>query len=217
MNIENTKENDWNSIVLIGEILNKPEYFYEVFDRTYFIMNMKVKIKDEKFVNLPIVIDDMEYKIDDYKENQIVFVKGIIKTERIIDENNKEKLRKLQMYVKPRVIEFLDNNKIKTLNNAIIQGYICSKIVLKPSNNGKEKLALLVASNKEDMSNYIRCFVIGQRAMLLKKYKKGEKIELHGHIEYNEIRKEHQLFVKWCDKTDSGYVNKDGYQFGEIN
>lgn len=120
------------------------------------------------------------------------------------------------MYIKPRIIDQVEFDNLKKLNNAIIQGYVCNKIEIKKNYNGKERLALLVASNMEDTSNYIRCFIIGERAEKLKDIKLNEKIELHGHIEYNEIRKEHQLFVKWCDKTDNGYINKDGYQFGII-
>lgn len=206
-------QNDWNSIVLRGEIEEEPSiYCYNSKENTTnYLINLKVKTKGEQFTVIPVLLPTNAENIDDYKSERGLFVKGTVITHRVYDEKSDKNV--LKTIVRSRVIDFLEEG-YKPLNSVIVTGYLVSKEEIWQNVNGSEYIVFLVASNRNDKSNYIRCLAKFDRAHYIDEMEVGEKIEIHGFMYQNFQRKDYTVKSLWIKGFDKPYRNKAGVLFG---
>jgi len=206
-------QNDWNSIVLRGEIEEEPKpYCYNSKKKTTnYLVSIKVKTRGNRYSSIPVILPESIEDISSFSQGSKVFIKGILGTHRVYDE--KLDKNRIRIMVKAFKAEIL--SEFKPLNSVIIEGFLVSKMDLMKNRRGESTIIFLIASNNEDSSNYIRCSAEGERADFIDKMNIGDRINIHGFIYKNLNRDEYLVKTFWLNGFDKAYRNKDGFLFGE--
>lgn len=216
-------QENWNSYVIRGTVCSNLEYLYEVTEKTYY--EFKVKLQDGLVVS--VWITDDRFDLDKITVGTNIFVKGILRSERRQEEFDPSDHKTLILGLEADIVDYLDDN-YKGLNNVILQGYLCSKLREGVTKSGKKFINVLMAANKdEDIANYIPCSFYGELASVVSGYEIGKKIEVHGPLRMRVIKKKcedgsiiekesNYIQGTWLDTYSKGYINKDGYIFGNV-
>lgn len=141
-----------------------------------------------------------------YKENDLVFLKGNVRSYSYKVENNHNKVN-IYVFTYFDVPEEDDSNKV------LLEGRICKIDTLRKTKQGKNNIHFIVANNivsensDKRLNSYIPCIAWGSLAKEISKLKVSDKVRVVGELHSRECRKStddgdyqcwiaHEIFVK---------------------
>ena len=182
--MENYSEN--NYVEIGGKINSKLEFSHEIYDEKFYKFFIETKRLSNSVDKLPIIISERLIDIDELEIGKLVNIKGQFRS---YNKQNDGK-SKLVLSVFARDIEFCEDEKILTLNNANFMGYICKQPIYRKTPLGREIADVLIAVNRSyKKSDYIPCILGGRNAKFCEKIEIGTPVKLSGRIQSRNYEK----------------------------
>lgn len=180
---DNRVEN--NAVILVGEVVRKPEYTHKVLGTKFYIFDLSVPRTSGTIDKIPVMVSDKMCYIEDIQNGDLIKVKGQFRSYNKRDE----KRSRLILSVFAFEISNLEED-LNGVNDIEMKGYICKEPTYRITPNGREISDLLIATNRAyGNSDYIPCIAWGSNAKYVAKLPIGTHIKLQGRIQSREYEK----------------------------
>lgn len=204
--MENYMDN--NNVEIGGEIIEEMKFSHEIYDEKFYKFLIKTKRLSEYEDILPVIISERLVNLEDIKVGKIVKISGQFRSYNLQTETRNRLL--LSIFVKE--IEFTEDEKVLTLNDANFVGYICKEPVYRKTPLGREIADVLIAINRTyKKSDYVPCILWGRNAKFCETLNVGDLVKLNGRIQsrtYEKKNPDGEIMKKTAYEVS---VSKFGY------
>lgn len=204
--MENYMDN--NNVEIGGEIIEEIKFSHEIYDEKFYKFLIKTKRLSEYEDILPVIISERLVNLEDIKIGKIVKISGQFRSYNLQTETRNRLL--LSIFVKE--IEFTEDEKVLTLNDANFVGYICKEPVYRKTPLGREIADVLIAINRTyKKSDYVPCILWGRNAKFCETLNVGDLVKLNGRIQsrtYEKKNPDGEIMKKTAYEVS---VSKFGY------
>ncbi len=204
--MENYMDN--NNVEIGGEIIEEIKFSHEIYDEKFYKFLIKTKRLSEYEDILPVIISERLVNLEDIKVGKIVKISGQFRSYNLQTETRNRLL--LSIFVKE--IEFTEDEKVLTLNDANFVGYICKEPVYRKTPLGREIADVLIAINRTyKKSDYVPCILWGRNAKFCETLNVGDLVKLNGRIQsrtYEKKNPDGEIMKKTAYEVS---VSKFGY------
>lgn len=204
--MENYMDN--NNVEIGGEIIEEIKFSHEIYDEKFYKFLIKTKRLSEYEDILPVIISERLVNLEDIKVGKIVKISGQFRSYNLQTETRNRLL--LSIFVKE--IEFTEDEKVLTLNDANFVGYICKEPVYRKTPLGREIADVLIAINRTyKKSDYVPCILWGRNAKFCETLNIGDLVKLNGRIQsrtYEKKNPDGEIMKKTAYEVS---VSKFGY------
>jgi len=204
--VENYMDN--NNVEIGGEIIEEIKFSHEIYDEKFYKFLIKTKRLSEYEDILPVIISERLVNLEDIKVGKIVKISGQFRSYNLQTETRNRLL--LSIFVKE--IEFTEDEKVLTLNDANFVGYICKEPVYRKTPLGREIADVLIAINRTyKKSDYVPCILWGRNAKFCETLNVGDLVKLNGRIQsrtYEKKNPDGEIMKKTAYEVS---VSKFGY------
>lgn len=177
-----------NSIMLVGEIIAKPEYSHETFKEKFYTVNIAVKRLSGDLDILEVMLSEKIVDIESLKIGDKYYIEGSIRSFNKYVEN--EERRRLVLNVFAKQITNKVEEYDEFLNNVELEGHICKKPIYRKTPFDREISDILLAVNRQyGKSDYLPCIAWGRNARQASNLEVGTKIKLTGRMQSREYIK----------------------------
>jgi len=199
---------DNNNVEIGGEIIEEIKFSHEIYDEKFYKFLIKTKRLSEYEDILPVIISERLVNLEDIKVGKIVKISGQFRSYNLQTETRNRLL--LSIFVKE--IEFTEDEKVLTLNDANFVGYICKEPVYRKTPLGREIADVLIAINRTyKKSDYVPCILWGRNAKFCETLNVGDLVKLNGRIQsrtYEKKNPDGEIMKKTAYEVS---VSKFGY------
>jgi len=179
--ITNYTEN--NYLVLIGEIISDKTFSHEIYGESFYLFNLEVPRLSGNADIIPITISERLIANFDLSIGKKVVVEGQFRSYNSY-ENERNRLV-LTVFAKD-IIEYKEQEeeKEKTSNEVVLNGYICKKPIYRQTPFGREIADILLAVNRAyNKSDYIPCIAWGRNARFCENMEVGTEVKIVGRVQ----------------------------------
>lgn len=182
--MENYLEN--NKVFIGGRVVEKPELSHEVYGEKFYHFSVKTDRLSEQEDILPVIISERVTNIEDISVGDMVQISGQFRSYNMPSETR----NKLVLSIFVKELEYTDDEKILSVNNAVLEGYICKNPIYRKTPLGREIADILVAVNRTyKKSDYIPCILWGRNAKYCENLEIGTKVSIEGRIQSRNYEK----------------------------
>ncbi len=182
--MENYLEN--NKVFIGGRVVEKPELSHEVYGEKFYRFSVKTDRLSEQEDILPVIISERVTNIEDISVGDMVQISGQFRSYNMPSETR----NKLVLSIFVKELEYTDDEKILSVNNAVLEGYICKNPIYRKTPLGREIADILVAVNRTyKKSDYIPCILWGRNAKYCENLEIGTKVSIEGRIQSRNYEK----------------------------
>lgn len=204
--MENYMDN--NNVEIGGEIIEEIRFSHEIYDEKFYKFLIKTKRLSDYEDILPVIISERLVNLEEIKVGKIVKISGQFRSYNLQTETRNRLL--LSIFVKE--IEFTEDEKVLTLNDANFVGYICKEPVYRKTPLGREIADVLIAINRTyKKSDYVPCILWGRNAKFCETLNVGDLVKLNGRIQsrtYEKKNPDGEIMKKTAYEVS---VSKFGY------
>lgn len=204
--MENYMDN--NNVEIGGEIIEEIKFSHEIYDEKFYKFLIKTKRLSDYEDILPVIISERLVNLEEIKIGKIVKISGQFRSYNLQTETRNRLL--LSIFVKE--IEFTEDEKVLTLNDANFVGYICKEPVYRKTPLGREIADVLIAINRTyKKSDYVPCILWGRNAKFCETLNVGDLVKLNGRIQsrtYEKKNPDGEIMKKTAYEVS---VSKFGY------
>ncbi len=191
---------DNNNVEIGGEIIEEAKFSHEIYDEKFYKFLIKTKRLSDYEDILPVIISERLVNLEEIKIGKIVKISGQFRSYNLQTETRNRLL--LSIFVKE--IEFTEDDKVLTLNDANFIGYICKEPVYRKTPLGREIADVLIAINRTyKKSDYVPCILWGRNAKFCETLNVGDLVKLNGRIQSRTYEKK---------ITDGEIIKKTAYE-----
>lgn len=177
---------DNNNVEIGGEIIEEVKFSHEIYDEKFYKFLIKTKRLSDYEDILPVIISERLVNLEEIQIGRIVKISGQFRSYNLQTETRNRLL--LSIFVKE--IEFTEDEKVLTLNDANFIGYICKEPVYRKTPLGREIADVLIAINRTyKKSDYIPCILWGRNAKFCETLSVGDLVKLNGRIQSRTYEK----------------------------
>lgn len=199
---------DDNNVEIGGEIIEEIKFSHEIYDEKFYKFLIKTKRLSDYEDILPVIISERLVNLEEIKIGKIVKISGQFRSYNLQTETRNRLL--LSIFVKE--IEFTEDEKVLTLNDANFVGYICKEPVYRKTPLGREIADVLIAINRTyKKSDYVPCILWGRNAKFCETLNVGDLVKLNGRIQsrtYEKKNPDGEIMKKTAYEVS---VSKFGY------
>lgn len=204
--MENYMDN--NNVEIGGEIIEEIKFSHEIYDEKFYKFLIKTKRLSDYEDILPVIISERLVNLEEIKIGKLVKISGQFRSYNLQTETRNRLL--LSIFVKE--IEFTEDEKVLTLNDANFVGYICKEPVYRKTPLGREIADVLIAINRTyKKSDYVPCILWGRNAKFCETLNVGDLVKLNGRIQsrtYEKKNPDGEIMKKTAYEVS---VSKFGY------
>ncbi len=191
--MENYLEN--NRVLIGGEIIEEAVFSHEIYGEKFYRFTIKTRRLSNQEDILPVIISERMLSLDDIKIGKYVKVIGQFRSYNMPTETKNKLI--LSIFVKE--IEFTEDEKVLSINEAIFEGFICKSPIYRKTPLGREIADVLIAVNRTyRKSDYIPCILWGRNAKYCETLEIGTPVKIEGRIQSRNYEK----------KLDNGEIIK---------
>lgn len=199
---------DNNNVEIGGEIIEEIKFSHEIYDEKFYKFLIKTKRLSDYEDILPVIISERLVNLEEIKIGKLVKISGQFRSYNLQTETRNRLL--LSIFVKE--IEFTEDEKVLTLNDANFVGYICKEPVYRKTPLGREIADVLIAINRTyKKSDYVPCILWGRNAKFCETLNVGDLVKLNGRIQsrtYEKKNPDGEIMKKTAYEVS---VSKFGY------
>ena len=186
--ITNYTEN--NYLVLIGKIISDKTFSHEIYGESFYLFNLEVPRLSGNEDIIPITISERLIANFDLTIGKKVVVEGQFRSYNSY-ENERNRLV-LTVFAKD-IMEYNEEEeeqKEKTSNEVVLNGYICKKPIYRQTPFGREIADILLAVNRAyNKSDYIPCIAWGRNARFCDNMEVGTEVKVVGRVQSRTYEK----------------------------
>lgn len=186
--ITNYTEN--NYLVLIGNIVSDKTFSHEIYGESFYLFNLEVPRLSGNEDIIPITISERLIANFDLSIGRKVVVEGQFRSYNSY-ENERNRLV-LTVFAKD-IMEYNEEpeeQKEKTSNEVVLNGYICKKPIYRQTPFGREIADILLAVNRAyNKSDYIPCIAWGRNARFCENMEVGTEVKVVGRVQSRTYEK----------------------------
>lgn len=196
--MENYLEN--NKVLIGGEIISEAEFSHEIYGEKFLKFTVKTKRLSNQEDIIPVIISERMVKKEEIELGRYVKISGQFRSYNMQTETK----NKLVLSVFVKQIEFTEDEKVLSLNEASFEGYICKTPIYRKTPLGREIADVLIAVNRTyKKSDYIPCILWGRNAKYCENLEIGTKVKIEGRIQSRKYEKKIE---------DSKVIKKTAYE-----
>ena len=182
MGNEYMREN--NVVNLCGVITSKPEFSHSFYGDNFYIFDMNVKRLSGVEDSIPVLVSDRLFTIEELTVGANIRVNGQFRS---FNNRSDDGKGHLILSVFAFEIYFTDDD---TMNEVVLDGYICKEPIYRKTPLGREIADLLIAVNRSyGKSDYIPCICWGRNARFASGFGVKSHVRIHGRIQSREYDK----------------------------
>ncbi len=178
------KENENNKMRLIGKIVSKPKYAYEIQGEGFFEFDVAVERLSGTTDVIPATISErllMGKRID---VGETIYAVGQFRSFNKV-ENGRSRL-KLTAFIQ----ELLPVADSENTNRITLKGYVCKPPIYRTTPSDREIADVMIAVNRAyNKSDYIPCVIWGRNARFASTLALGDMIAVSGRLQSREYQK----------------------------
>lgn len=186
--ITNYTEN--NYLVLIGNIVSDKTFSHEIYGESFYLFNLEVPRLSGNEDIIPITISERLIAKFDLSIGRKVVVEGQFRSYNSY-ENERNRLV-LTVFAKD-IMEYKEEpeeQKEKTSNEVVLNGYVCKKPIYRQTPFGREIADILLAVNRAyNKSDYIPCIAWGRNARFCENMEVGTEVKIVGRVQSRTYEK----------------------------
>lgn len=178
--------NDNNNVEIAGRVSKLPEINHEAFDEKFYKLYVKTKRLSEFDDEIPIIISERLFDINNIAIDEIIHIKGQIRSYNKFEDGRS----KLVIYIFAKDLEKIEDENMLTLNEVTFIGHICKKPIYRKTPLGREIADILVAVNRTfKKSDYVPSILWGRNAKFCETLDVGTKVKLVGRFQSRNYEK----------------------------
>lgn len=175
-----------NKVLIGGEIVENPVLSHEVYGEKFYRFAVKTRRLSEQDDILPVVVSERIVNEEEIIVGRKVQMIGQFRSYNM----PKEDKTKLVLVIFVKELDFTDDDKVLSLNDANLEGFICKNPIYRKTPLGREIADILVAVNRTyNRSDYIPCILWGRNAKYCENLKVGTKVNVEGRIQSRTYEK----------------------------
>jgi primosomal replication protein N len=173
-----------SDVILIGDVVGKPEFYYETKDEQFYKFMIKVKRLSDAYDELPVVVpSSMVGEGNPIEEGAHLKVLGTYKSYNLINGEKRKLLLNVYAY---SIEETQDDYK----NGISMTGYLCKVADLRETPLGRVIIDCTMAVNRSGgRSDYIPTIAWGGLANSIEKIGVGASVTVEGRIQSRKYHK----------------------------
>ncbi len=182
--MENYLEN--NRVLIGGEIIEEAVFSHEIYGEKFYKFTIKTRRLSNQEDILPVIISERMLNLEGIKIGKYVKVIGQFRSYNMPTETKNKLI--LSIFVKE--IEFTEDEKVLSINEAIFEGFICKSPIYRKTPLGREIADVLIAVNRTyKKSDYIPCILWGRNAKYCETLEIGTPVKIEGRIQSRNYEK----------------------------
>lgn len=206
INLENL-EIETNKVNIVGKISTKFSFDHELFGEKFFRFNVETDRFSGTVDTVPCLISERMIDVQKDLTGTVVTIEGSIRTYNKYLPDRRSKLI-LNVFVK-EIEEFTSCTEY-TVNDVVLDGYLCKEPIYRKTPNNREIADVLLAVNRPyTKSDYIPCITWGRNARYISHLPVGTRIVVKGRLQSREYFKkisEEETVVKTAYEVSIGYI-----------
>ena len=178
--------NNLNQNSLTGMISEPVTYSHEIYGEKFFETVLKIPRGNEKEDLIPVVVPDRVTDVTGLSENQIVSVRGQLRSYNHEDGD----LHFLSHRVFAESVSAFSGKTVKFEDRVKLEGYVCTQPSYRITPGGKQITGFLLAVNRLfDRADYISCICWGRNAVYASGFETGAFLRVEGRLQSRGYRK----------------------------
>ncbi len=175
-----------NTVNIIGKIVSEQEFSHEVYGEGFYKFNIESQRLSEIPDIIPVTISERLCDRSVLCPEVAVNIVGQLRSyNNYFDSKNR-----LIMTVFAKDVEILEQDKIKSMNQIYLNGFVCKKPVYRKTPFGREISDILIAVNRAyGKSDYIPLIAWGRNARFGGSLSVGDNIQIWGRIQSRKYQK----------------------------
>ncbi|MFV0519823.1 MAG: single-stranded DNA-binding protein [Lachnospirales bacterium] len=171
-----------NTVTVSGTVVTLPVLNHNVYGENFYTFKVSIKRLSDNYDIIPVLVSERLINISTLKLDVYLEIEGQMRSYN--NYSQEEGKNKLVLMVFARQIDIYDIYNDNSINEVILDGYICKAPVYRMTPFGREISDILVAVNRNyNKSDYIPCIAWGRNAKYSKDLIVGTNIKVSGRIQ----------------------------------
>ncbi len=204
--MSNNLYEEYNSVKLQGKILTDMVFNHEIYGEKFYYFEIEVPRLSDNVDVIPVIISE-RLMIDNNIEKGVIV--KINAQYRSYNSNENEKSRLVLMAFVKDIEVIQEYIQEETLNEILLNGYLCKKPIYRTTPLGREIVDMLLAVNRSyNKSDYIPVIAWGRNAKYCENLEVGKNIKVIGRIQSRQYEKKYPDGTSEIRKAYEVSVNK---------
>ncbi|MGD6877821.1 single-stranded DNA-binding protein [Bacillus infantis] len=177
---------DSNQVRILGRIVSTFEYNHSVMDEEFFLVFVETQRASGTNDRIQVLVSSKLFDITKDYTNEFIYIEGQFRSYNMDDGQKKH------LFLSVFATEIYIVDEAESINEIILDGFICKKPSFRETPLGREITDLILAVNRPyGRSDYIPCICWGRNARYSASFGVGEHISLTGRIQSREYIKDY--------------------------
>lgn len=178
-----------NCTKLGGVVVSDLQFSHEVYGEKFYIFDMEVERLSGMSDIIKTIISERLIDVNNFNVGKVIYVEGQFRSYNQYTDGKSKLI--LSVFVKDIETENLPEN-VKTINETVLNGFLCKKPIYRKTPLGREISDILVAVNRTyNKSDYIPCILWGRNAKFSESMEVGTNVKVTGRIQSRTYEKKY--------------------------